>query len=141
MNNFELPFIPERSTKPRNNGLTMMMDKGLSLIETEDMLSRSEDLIDIAKLGFGTSYVTKNLEEKIKLYKDAGIKCYFGGTLFEAFIVRDMFDDYRRLLDKYNMEMCEVSDGSIEIPHDLKCDMISNLSKDFTVLSEVGSKE
>jgi len=69
VNNFELPFIPERSTKPRNNGLTMMMDKGLSLRETEDMLSRSEDLIDIAKLGFGTSYVTKNWKRKSNYIK------------------------------------------------------------------------
>lgn len=141
MKNFELPFIPERTNKPRNNGLTMMMDKGLSLREVEDMLSRSADLIDIAKLGFGTSYVTNDLQEKINLYKQAGIKCYFGGTLFEAFIVRDMFDDYRKLLDKFGMEMTEVSDGSIEIPHDLKCEMINKLSKDYTVMSEVGSKE
>lgn len=141
MKNFELPFIPERTSKPRNSGLTMMMDKGLSLREVEDMLSRSGDLIDIAKLGFGTSYVTNDLQEKINLYKEADIKCYFGGTLFEAFIVRNMFDDYRRLLDKFGLDMTEVSDGSIEIPHDLKCEMINKLSKDFTVMSEVGSKE
>lgn len=141
MKNFELPFIPERAEKPRNSGLTMMMDKGLSLRETEDVLAKSADLIDVAKLGFGTAYLTNDLEQKIKLYKEANVRTYFGGTLFEAFIVRDMFDDYRRLIDKYDLDLAEVSDGSIEIPHDYKCNLIHQLSKQCTVLSEVGSKE
>ncbi len=139
--NFELPHIPNRESSPRENGLTMMMDKGLSWKETENFIDSSAHLTDIVKFGFGTSYVTNDLQKKLDLYKAAGIKTYFGGTLFEAFIVRGMFDDYRRLMDKYKMETCEVSDGSIELAQEKKCEFISTLAKDFTVLSEVGSKE
>ncbi len=139
--NYHLPFIPQRTSKPREKGLNMMMDKGLSLRQIEDFLSTSSDYTDLVKLGFGTSYVSKNLKEKIALYRSAGIKVYFGGTLFEAFIVRDMFQDYIKLLDKFNLDTVEVSDGSIILDHDLKCEYINKLSKNFTVLSEVGSKE
>ena len=139
--NFELPYIPTRESKPRETGLTMMMDKGLSWRETENFIDSSGHLTDLVKLGFGTSYVSKDLDKKLSLYKEAGLKTYFGGTLFEAFIVRGMFDDYRRLLDKYKLDTCEVSDGSIVLPSEKKCEYISTLAKDFTVLSEVGSKE
>lgn len=139
--NFELPFIPVRENNPRNIGLTMMMDKGLSWREAENFAHSSSHLTDLVKLGFGTSYVTKDLEKKIATYKDAGMKVYLGGTLFEAFIVRGMFDDFRKLLDKLQLNCCEVSDGSIVLPHAKKCEYISTLAKDFTVLSEVGSKE
>lgn len=139
--NYQLPHIPKRTSKPRNTGLNMMMDKGLSLRQIEDFLSTSAHLTDLVKLGFGTSYVTQNLREKISLYKEAGIKVYFGGTLFEAFIIRGMFDEYRSLLDKYQLDTTEISDGSIILDHGLKCEYINKLSKDFTVVSEVGSKE
>lgn len=139
--NFHLPHIPERQAKPRNKGLTMMMDKGLSIRQAEDFLSVSGHLTDIIKLGFGTSFVTPNLEQKIKLYRDAGMKVYVGGTLFEAFIARNMFDDYMKLLDKFNLDCAEVSDGSIVMHHDKKCEYIRTLAKNFTVFSEVGSKE
>jgi phosphosulfolactate synthase len=139
--NYILPHIPERPDKPRQKGITMMMDKGLSIRQAEDFLSANEGLTDLIKLGFGTSYVTNNLQEKIKLYQKANIKVYLGGTLFEAFIVRGMFDDYLKLLDKYGIDCAEVSDGSIEMPHQKKCEYIHKLSKKVTVLSEVGSKE
>ena len=119
----------------------MVMDKGLSLREAEDMIDSSGDFIDIVKLGWATSYVTSQLDQKIKLYQNAGIPCYLGGTLFEAFVIRDQFDDYLRVVDKYNLEHVEVSDGSITMGHDDKCDYIQRLSKNYTVLSEVGSKD
>ncbi|MFZ1633932.1 MAG: phosphosulfolactate synthase [Chitinophagales bacterium] len=127
--------------KPRKEGLTMVMDKGLSVREAEDMLSVGEPYIDLLKLGFGTAFVTPNLENKLAVYKNAGIACYFGGTLFEAFYIRGQFDDYLRLLERYKMEYAEVSDGSIEMNHDEKCKYINTLSKHVTVLSEVGSKD
>jgi len=139
--NFSLSNIPERQSKPRKEGLTMVMDKGLSVREAEDMLSVSEPYIDLLKLGFGTAFVTPNLEAKLSFYKNAGIACYFGGTLFEAFYIRGQFDDYLRLLERYKMEYAEVSDGSIEMDHDEKCKYINTLSKYVTVLSEVGSKD
>ena len=139
--NYSLSNIPERTQKPRSSGFTMVMDKGLSLRQVEDFLEVSGEHTDIVKLGWATSYVTPNLNEKLKLYRDAGIPVYFGGTLFEAFIIRGQFDDYRRTLDKYQMDYAEVSDGSITIEHDEKCNYISELSKQLTVISEVGSKD
>ncbi len=136
-----LTDVPERTQKPREKGYTMAMDKGLSIREVEDFLSVSGDYVDIVKLGWATSYVTPNLEHKLKVYQEAGIPVYFGGTLFEAFIVRDQFDDYRKVLDKYNMPFAEVSDGSIELNHDKKCEYIRQLKEQVTVLSEVGSKD
>ncbi len=139
--NYSLNNIPQRSQKPRNNGMTMVMDKGLSLRQVEDMLEVSSDNIDIVKLGWATSYVTPNLKDKLALYRQAGIPVYFGGTLFEAFIIRGQYDDYCRMLDTFQLEYAEVSDGSITIEHDIKCDYISKLSKLVTVISEVGSKD
>jgi phosphosulfolactate synthase len=138
---FNLSQLPERSAKPRESGLTMVMDKGLSLREAEDFLSSGLHYTDIIKLGFGTGYVTPRLQDKINLYKSAGIPVYFGGTLFEAYVVRNQFEDYLRLLDKTGIDYAEVSDGSIEMHHDAKCEYIRKLSKQATVLSEVGSKD
>jgi phosphosulfolactate synthase len=140
--NYHLSQLPNRTTeKPRDSGFTMVMDTGLSLREVEDFLSVSADHTDIVKLGWATSFVYPKLQEKLDLYKEAGIPTYFGGTLFEAFVIRNQFDDYRKLLDKYEMSHAEVSDGSIEIPQDEKLGYISTLAKQVTVLSEVGSKD
>jgi phosphosulfolactate synthase len=139
--NFDLPYLPERGAKPRQSGVNMIMDKGLSIREAEDMIERSSDYIDLLKLGFGTSVVSKNLQQKIKLYQEAGMQVYCGGTLFEAFYVRGMLEDYLKYIDKLGITCLEVSDGSMVIPHDIKCEMIQRLSKNYTVLSEVGSKE
>jgi phosphosulfolactate synthase len=135
--NFKLTFIPKRSEKPRNKGVTMMMDKGLGLRETEHFIEASAHLTDIVKFGFGTAFVTGQLEEKIKIYRQAGIRPYFGGTLFEAFYARGMFKEYVKMLDKYNLDLAEISDGSIIIPHDEKCQLIHELSQSRTVMSEV----
>jgi phosphosulfolactate synthase len=139
--NYTLNNLPERTVKPRQTGYTMAMDKGMSIRETEDFLSMCSDHVDIVKLGWATSYVTPNLSEKIKVFQNAGMPCYFGGTLFEAFIIRNQFEDYLRVLDKYKLTHAEVSDGSIDLDHNLKCEYITRLSKYVTVLSEVGSKD
>ena len=138
---FNLKNIPDRPSKPRESGLTMVMDKGLSCRQAEDFLEVAADKTDIIKLGFGTSTVTPSLTRKLEIYQEANIPVYFGGTLFEAYVIRNQFDDYKRLLDKYNITHAEVSDGSMEISEDQKCEYISSLAKDFTVLSEVGSKD
>ncbi|MVN90674.1 phosphosulfolactate synthase [Mucilaginibacter aquatilis] len=139
--NYALNNIPQRTDKPRSSGMTMVMDKGLSLRQVEDFLEVAGSYTDIVKLGWATSYVTPNLKEKLSLYKQAGIPVYFGGTLFEAFIIRNQYDDYCRMLDTFGLEYAEVSDGSITIDHALKCEYISKLSKQVTVISEVGSKD
>ncbi|KEO72119.1 phosphosulfolactate synthase [Anditalea andensis] len=139
--NYVLKNIPSRTEKPRSTGFTMVMDKGLSLREVSDLIETCGEYIDIIKLGWGTSYVSPKLSEKLQLYKDAGIPVYLGGTLFEAFVIRDQFDDYRKVLEKYELKFAEVSDGSITLDHGKKCEYISTLAKEVTVLSEVGSKD
>jgi phosphosulfolactate synthase len=136
-----LPFIPERPLKPRNSGLTMVMDKGLSIREAEDFMSVGSEYTDYVKLGFGTSLITPGFEKKIEIYKKAGAIPYFGGTLFEAFIVRNMFKEFIDFIDKYEIEMVEVSDGSYDIEHKRKLEYINRLTERGTVISEVGSKK
>lgn len=139
--NFNLTQIPERIAKPRANGITMVMDKGLSIEEAKNLMSVAHPHIDILKLGFGTAFVTPNLEEKIKVYQSYDIPVYFGGTLFEAFLIRNQFNDYIEVCRKYSINYMEVSDGSITIPHAEKCGYIEKLTKYGIVLSEVGSKD
>ncbi|MFN8164946.1 MAG: phosphosulfolactate synthase [Bacteroidia bacterium] len=139
--NFYLDNIPARIEKPRQSGITMVMDKGLSVRQAEDMIDVSGPYIDLVKFGFGTSYVTPNLERKLDVYKSAGIPVYLGGTLLEAFIIRNQFDDYLRLIEKLKLTHAEVSDGSISLERDKKLEYIRKLSKYVTVITEVGSKE
>ncbi len=136
-----LPYLPERPLKPRNSGLTMVMDKGLSVREAEDFMSVGSEYTDYVKLGFGTSLITPGFEKKILIYKKAGTIPYFGGTLFEAFIIRNMFREFVEFIDKYEIDLVEVSDGSYDIEHSLKLEYISRLAERGTVISEVGSKK
>ena len=140
--NFFLKDIPERTKQPReHDGLTMMMDKGLSINQAKEFIEMNSKYTDIIKLGFGTASISANIDQKIELYHNAGLKVYLGGTLFEAFIIRNMYNEYKDLMRKWNLKMCEVSDGSIELNHKEKCNYISDLSKEFLVVSEVGSKD
>lgn len=139
--NFNLSQIPLRLPKPRTYGLTMVMDKGLSVEEAKNLISAAGPHVDIIKLGFGTAFVTPNLRQKIELYQKAEIPVYFGGTLFEAFLIRNQFNDYIQLCKDYDIHFMEVSDGSITIPHTEKCGYIEKLTKHGKVLSEVGSKD
>jgi phosphosulfolactate synthase len=136
-----LPFLPDRPLKPRDSGITMVMDKGLSIREAEDFMSVGKEYTDYVKLGFGTSLITPGFEKKIALYKKAGVIPYFGGTLFEAFIIRNMFNEFLDFLDKNEVEMVEVSDGSYDFEHKRKLEYINKLAKRGTVISEVGSKK
>ena len=104
-----LKQLPLRTDKPRENGLTMVMDKGLSLNQAEDFLTVGHNYIDIIKLGFGTSIITTDIVNKIKIYKENGSLVYAGGTLFEAFAVRNQIDDYKRYLNKIGLQMVEIS--------------------------------
>tara|TARA_B100001996_G_C18645435_1_gene587213 strand:+ start:563 stop:1318 length:756 start_codon:yes stop_codon:yes gene_type:complete len=139
--NYHLKNLPERTKKNREKGLTMVIDKGSSINECKNLIESSGDFIDLVKFGWTTSLLTKDLVKKIEMFKKAKISVYFGGTLFEAFVIRDQFEDYIDVLKKYNLKYAEVSDGSIEIPHKKKCEYITKLSKHVTVLSEVGSKD
>ncbi|MEJ7913509.1 MAG: phosphosulfolactate synthase [Chitinophagaceae bacterium] len=139
--NFNLSQIPDRTTKPRASGITMVMDKGLSVEEAKNFMSIAYPHVDIVKLGFGTSFVTPDLEKKLAVYREYDIPVYFGGTLFEAFLVRNQFNDYIAVCKEYGIKYVEVSDGSIDIPHTEKCGYIEKLTKHAIVLSEVGSKD
>jgi phosphosulfolactate synthase len=139
--NFHLTQIPERTEHPRTYGLTMVTDKGISTEATRDYLSVAYPYVDLAKLAFGVSFVIPRLKEKIDAYREYNIPVYFGGLLFEAFVVRNQFSGYLELLKEYDIRYVEVSDGSIDIPHSEKCGYIEKLAKQATILSEVGSKD
>jgi phosphosulfolactate synthase len=139
--NFSLNQIPERNPKPRNHGITMVMDKGLSVQEVKNFMSAAHPHADIIKLGFGTAFVTPDLRSKIDIYQSFNIPVYFGGTLFEAFLIRNQFNDFINICKDFNIDYVEVSDGSVNIPHAEKCGYIEKLTKVGTVLSEVGSKD
>lgn len=133
--------LPRRSPKPRSSGLTHVIDKGMNLREIEGLFDTAGDYVDVVKLGWGTSYVTNNLEKKIALYRSFGTPVVCGGTLFEAAYVRGKLDEYRTWLTENRFSHVEISDGTIDLARETKLELISELARDFTVLSEVGSKD
>ncbi len=133
--------LPARSSKPRTSGLTFVMDKGLDVREVEALFATAGDYVDVVKLGWGTSYVTRNLDEKLALYRSLDTPVLCGGTLFEAVLVRGKLDGYRAWLADKGMSHVEVSDGAIDLPRERKLELIAELAKDFVVMSEVGSKD
>lgn len=139
--NFTLKQIPIRSLQPRQNGITMITDSGLSLAEVQNLLSVALPYIDMVKLSFGTGMVTPNLKEKICFYQTNNLPVFFGGLLFEAFLIRNQLDEYLELIDTYNILHFEISDGAVNISQQQKCNYISEFSKRGTVISEIGSKD
>jgi phosphosulfolactate synthase len=126
---------------PAHEGLTHVMDKGLGPRAAEDFLDTAGDFVSIVKLGWGTSYVTRNLERKLEIYRAAGKPVVIGGTFFEVVYVKDRIDEYKRWLTGLGLTHVEISDGTVEIPRGRKLELIEELARDFTVLSEVGSKD
>lgn len=140
--NFFLPKLPERAQKPRKVGLTMVMDKGLGRRAAEDLAENAAPYIDFIKLGWTTAYLVRSLADKLRIYREAGIEPYFGGTLWEAFYIRKAEVEFYRILDRYQMRVVEISDGSVEVPHEEKLRWIDSFkSRGYIVLSEVGSKD
>jgi phosphosulfolactate synthase len=133
--------VPARSPKPRTHGLTHVIDKGLNLRDIEGLFDTAGDYVDVVKLGWGTSYVTRNLEKKIALYRSFEVPVVCGGTLFEVVIARGKLDEYRRWLADNRLSHVEVSDGTVDLPHERKLELIAELARDFVVMSEVGSKD
>jgi phosphosulfolactate synthase len=131
-------FELDLGLKP-HNGLTHVLDKGLGPRGWEDVLEMSGDYIDIVKLGWGTSFVTKNLKHKLAVLKDKPV--VIGGTFFEVVYVKGAFDQYKRWLQELGLTHVEISDGTVEIPRERKLELIADFARDFTVLSEVGSKD
>jgi len=133
--------LPKRPPKPRQVGITHVIDKGMTLGEIEGLFDGAGDYVDIVKLGWGTSYVTRNLREKLALYADLGVPVVLGGTLWEVCVAQQKFEAWRRWVSDLGLRHVEVSDGTITLPHDVKLDYIRRLAQDFVVLSEVGSKD
>ena len=133
--------VPARPGKPRVVGLTHVIDKGLNLREIEGLFDTAGQYVDVVKLGWGTSYVTNNLEKKIALYRSFDTPVVCGGTLFEAVYARGKLDEFKRWLHDFRFSHVEISDGTLEIPREQKLDLIADFARDFTVLSEVGSKD
>ncbi|HVU78774.1 MAG TPA: phosphosulfolactate synthase [Gaiellaceae bacterium] len=122
-----------------DGGLTHVLDKGLGPRGWEDVLEMSGEHIDIVKLGWGTAYVTNNLQRKLDVLKEKRV--VIGGTFFEVVYVRGKFDEYKQWLQSLGLTHVEISDGTVEIPRERKLELIADFARDFTVLSEVGSKD
>lgn len=137
---YQLNHLPKRTNKPRNKGITLALDKGYSVRQAEDFCEVASGYTDLVKLGWGTSFVTQNLAAKLEVYKTHEIPVYLGGTLFEAYVLRNQLEDYVKLLQDFNISYAEVSNGTIWLSDKRKNDIIRDLSSEFTVLSEVGSK-
>jgi phosphosulfolactate synthase len=137
----DLLKLPQRTTKPRQNGITHVLDSGLSVAGVDGMLEVAGEFVDLVKLGWGTAVVTGNLTEKLARYREHGIPVMFGGTLTELAITQDRLDTFVARLHELGLDHIEISDGTINIEHDRKLELIQSLAKEFTVLSEVGSKD
>jgi phosphosulfolactate synthase len=123
----------------RDGGLTHVLDKGLGPRAWEDVLETAGDYIDIVKLGWGTAWVTQNLPGKLAVLREKRV--VIGGTFFEVVYARDKLEEYKRWLTKHGIDHVEISDGTVEIPRERKLELITDFARDFTVLSEVGSKD
>jgi phosphosulfolactate synthase len=137
----DLLKLPQRTTKPRQNGITHVLDSGLSVAGVDGMVEVAGEYVDLVKLGWGTALATGNLEAKLARYKAAGIPAMFGGTLTELAIAQDRLDALVAWSHELGLKYIELSDGTINIDHDRKLELISTLAEEFTVLSEVGSKD
>jgi phosphosulfolactate synthase len=133
--------LPERSDKPREQGLTHVLDRGLSVAEVEGMAEVAGEYVDVVKLGWGTALASGNLERKLECYRRHELPVMFGGTLTELAIAQDRLDQLVDWMRELGLRYIEISDGTIELRHDDKLELIRRLSGEFTVLSEVGSKD
>lgn len=133
--------LPSRDAKPRGKGLTHVIDCGLSLPEVEGLLHLAGDMIDVVKLGWGTSYVTGQLNRKIEVYQSSGVPVVVGGTLGEIALVQGQFERFTQWLADLGLSYLEISNGATEVDRKYKLDLIESYSQQFTVFSEVGSKD
>ena len=133
--------LPRRAAKPRETGLTMVIDGGIPLGLFTDLMEFGAEFIDYVKFGWGTSIVAGRMREKIGVLEANDIGFYFGGTLFEKFVLQGRFEDYRRYCEQYSCRHVEVSNGTIDMSNAEKAGYIRKLAADYTVVSEVGFKD
>lgn len=137
----DLLDLPDRSAKPRQDGVTHVIDRGLSVAEVDGLVEVAGDVVDIVKLGWGTALATANLEQKLERYREHGIPVVLGGTLTELAIAKDRLEELIEWVRELGLAHFEISDGTIALDHARKVELIERLARDFTVLSEVGSKD
>jgi phosphosulfolactate synthase len=137
----DLLNLPERSAKPRDRGVTHVIDRGLSIAEIEGMIEVAGEFVDIVKLGWGTALATGNLKRKLECYRSHQIPVVLGGTLTELAISRGRLDELIAWVHELGLTYFEISDGTIALEHPRKVELIGRLAQEFTVLSEVGSKD
>jgi phosphosulfolactate synthase len=133
--------LPRRAEKPRTSGITMVIDGGVPLSYFTDMVTSAGEYIDFVKFGWGTSVVTSGLRAKIDVLRGNEVGFYFGGTLFEKYVLQGRFDDFRQFCQEYSCRHVEVSNGTIPLSNSEKASYIHKLAGDFTVVSEVGFKD
>jgi phosphosulfolactate synthase len=133
--------LPARSVKPRERGLTHVIDTGLSRSEAEGLMASAADYVDLVRLGWGSAYVTRDLRDKLDRYRGGGVPVMLGGTLTELAWLQGKVDGFRSWLEELGIEHVEVSSGSVEIPAEEKLGLIRTLATDFTVFAEVGEKD
>ncbi len=132
---------PARSRKPRNTGITSLIDNGVPTRYFKDVIASSPELVDVVKFGWCTAIVTADIEEKIQCLRDHQVEYYFGGTLFEKALSQNKLDDFYRFLKEYDCKIVEVSDGTLSIPMAEKAKHIADFAHEFHVISEVGKKD
>ena len=137
----DLLDLPPRAAKPRSEGITHVLDRGLSVADVDGLVEVAGEYIDFVKLGWGTAVATGNLEAKLARYKEHGIPAMFGGTLTELAIAQNRLDRFVASLHELGIEHIELSDGTLNIESERKLELIGRLAEEFTVLSEVGSKD
>jgi phosphosulfolactate synthase len=134
--------LPSRSAKPRDTGLTHVLDRGLSVAQVDGLIEVAGEFVDIVKLGWGTALATQNLEPKLARYAEHGIPVVLGGTLTEVAIRQNRVEELVAWLRTLSITHVEISDGTIVMEADDKLELIRRLAGEgFTVLSEVGSKD
>jgi phosphosulfolactate synthase len=133
--------LPARSAKPRQQGITHVLDRGLSIAEVDGLVEVAGESVDLVKLGWGTAIATGNLERKLARYREHGLPVVLGGSLTELAIAQDQLERLVEWAKSLELQYFEISDGTIALPHEHKLELIARLSGDFTVLSEVGSKD
>jgi phosphosulfolactate synthase len=137
----DLLELPARSVKPRQDGITHVLDKGLSVADVDGLIEVTGGSVDIVKLGWGTSLISENLQAKLARYRAHGIPVVLGGTLTEAAIAQDRLEPLIDWIRELGLEHVEISDGTITLEPERKLELIARLAGEFTVLSEVGSKD
>lgn len=133
-----------REEKPRNHGLTMVLDKGLGLETAESLMNISGDYVDYIKFGWGTAAVHERdiIKAKVEMYKNHNITPYTGGTLFELAYSAGKLEEFFTEAHDLGFTAIEISDGSMNMPREDKLQAIKSAKNEgFEVISEVGKKD